>query len=86
LLSATLQLRSPASKPGPLFSTTFPRRSFIFKVTRVSSFPAMATSCRRMRYWPRLAPNRTPLKFSRQSAVTRRQSAVARSKKATHNR
>jgi len=59
LFSCTFQLRSRPSKPGTLFSTTFPRRSFIFKKLlfsfssenglvvhlREGSFPG---------FWPRL--------------------------------
>ena len=52
---------------------TFPRRPFIFKVSRVPSSPSSVTCCRRPRYWPRVPPTRTPLKRSRQSAVSSRQ-------------
>ena len=68
-------------KAGPLFSWTFLHRSFIFKVTRVSSFPVRVAYCRRLGCGPRGPPARTPLRCSRQSAVSRRQSAVAKARR-----
>jgi hypothetical protein len=74
----TFPLRPRFSKRDPLFSITFPRRPFIFKVTTVSPFAVEKTSCPRLLCGRRVPPTRTPVRFSRQSAV-------ARSRKATHN-
>jgi len=49
------------------------------------SFPAKVTLCRRLRYRPRVPPTQTPLKRSRQSAVSGRQSAGARRRRAIPN-
>jgi len=69
---------APLGKPVLCFHRHSGIVRSLFELTGASPFPLRVTHCRRPGYGPRVPPSLTPLRCSRRSAV-------ARSKKATHN-